>query len=594
MATINRKFTAQSGKSTYSTSSSLRSDFEQRSAGLDLSRVGSMGSMKGSIAEKYSLDASPRTWGTPLDPRTPEPDDDLHNPSSARDKSNDGGTTFFTVRGFVNLGCLSIMAVGLLMLLNFRAGYPLLTHLTKKIQTNQGGFNLGGINSTGQIPDMVGNYGLIDKDTPKSAYSKKSLETGDEMILVFSDEFNVEGRSFYPGDDPYWEAVDLWYWGTKDLEWYDPSQVTTRDGALQITLEQMDPADNHNLTYKSGMLQSWNKFCFTGGFIEASVRLPGNSKDGGLWPALWTLGNLGRAGYGATLEGLWPYSYDSCDIGTLANQTYVDKTGPPAALNDGDPYNKGLLSFLPGQRLSACTCPGESHPGPMRKDGSYVGRAAPEIDVLEAIVEFGEGRVSQSSQWAPYNAGYRWLNTSDNYRIYDDDVTHLNPYAGGVFQQAVSGLSTTNQSCYELEGGCFATYGFEYAPGFDDAYITWVNNGKLAWTHYARGLDTDNAAEIGPRPISQEPMYIITNLGISNGFGTVSEDLIFPATMSIDWIRVYQPANKVKITCDPEDFPTAAYIEAYPEAYSNAELMFWVKDYKQPWPKNKLTSPGCK
>ena len=100
------------------------------------------------------------------------------------------------------------------MIESFRTGYPLLTHLTKKIQTNQGGFNLGGINSTGQIPDMVGNYGLIDKDTPKSAYSKKSLETGDEMILVFSDEFNVEGRSFYPGDDPYWEAVDLWYWGT--------------------------------------------------------------------------------------------------------------------------------------------------------------------------------------------------------------------------------------------------------------------------------------------------------------------------------------------------------------------------------------------
>jgi len=32
------------------------------------------------------------------------------------------------------------------------------------------------------------------------------------MQLVFSDEFNTDGRSFYPGDDPYWEAVDLHYW----------------------------------------------------------------------------------------------------------------------------------------------------------------------------------------------------------------------------------------------------------------------------------------------------------------------------------------------------------------------------------------------
>jgi hypothetical protein len=117
---------------------------------------------------------------------------------------------------------------------------------------------------------------------------------------------------------------------------------------------------------------------------------------------------------------------------------------------------------------------------------------------------------------------------------------------------------------------------------FDDAYITWVNNGNLAWTHYARGLDTDTAAEIGPRPISQEPMvwlltlkqssksidlvslkYIIANLGISHGFGTLDPDLIFPSTMSIDWIRVYQPSNAIRTTCDPEDFPTAEYIETY-------------------------------
>ena len=50
--------------------------------------------------------------------------------------------------------------------------------------------------------------------------------------------------------------------------------------------------------------------------------------------------------------------------------------------------------------IAACTCPGESHPGPVRSDGSYVGRAAPEIDVLEALVEDGEGRVSLSRHLA--------------------------------------------------------------------------------------------------------------------------------------------------------------------------------------------------
>jgi beta-glucan synthesis-associated protein KRE6 len=52
------------------------------------------------------------------------------------------------------------------------------------------------------------------------------------------------------------------------------------------------------------MMSSWNKFCFTGGLIEASVVLPGANNVMGLWPAVWTMGNLGRVGYGASLEGM--------------------------------------------------------------------------------------------------------------------------------------------------------------------------------------------------------------------------------------------------------------------------------------------------
>lgn len=42
----------------------------------------------------------------------------------------------------------------------------------------------------------------------------------------------------------------------------------------------------------------------------------------------WAMGNLGRAGYGASLDGTWPYTYDSCDVGTLKNQTL---NGQPVA-----------------------------------------------------------------------------------------------------------------------------------------------------------------------------------------------------------------------------------------------------------------------
>ena len=80
----------------------------------------------------------------------------------------------------------------------------------------------------------------------------------------------------------------------------------------------------------------------------------------------------------------WPYTYDSCDVGTAPNQTLNGL--PLAAVEVGDKYNGDVLSYLQGQKLSRCTCPGASHPGPMHSDGTFVGRSAPEIDVFEATV----------------------------------------------------------------------------------------------------------------------------------------------------------------------------------------------------------------
>lgn len=64
------------------------------------------------------------------------------------------------------------------------------------MQDNNGGYNLGGINATGQI--MEASFSLIDKDTPLDVHTKASPVDGKSMQLVFSDEFEVEGRSFYP------------------------------------------------------------------------------------------------------------------------------------------------------------------------------------------------------------------------------------------------------------------------------------------------------------------------------------------------------------------------------------------------------------
>lgn len=147
-------------------------------------------------------------------------------------------------------------------------------------------------------------------------------------------------------------------------------------------------------------------------------------------------------------------------MGTLPNQTYPGTATPLLAVTKGDPGNNNelvcvsdvLSLFVPhhyrsrsylvnvyvsllhhidrdqniDRILAACTCPGGSHPGPVRSDGSYVGRAAPEIDVFEAIVDSGVGKVcrrflvliavltiffslfqvSLSAQFAPFNVNF--------------------------------------------------------------------------------------------------------------------------------------------------------------------------------------------
>ncbi|KAF8737934.1 hypothetical protein AX14_012116 [Amanita brunnescens Koide BX004] len=536
------------------------------------------------LSGKYSLPPDPRAWGSDLSPSFVEADDSIHDPDLEPNPQDDIPLSFSS-RGLLNVGCLFALILCILALF---IGYPIATYAWTTLPRSSG-FNLGGINASGQVPVITGNFGLIDLDTPKSAYTRAGYTDGSEYVLVFSDEFNTSGRTFYPGDDPYWEAADLHYWATNNLEWYDPAAVTTADGALVITFSEVF---NHNLNFQGGLISTWNKFCFTGGIFEASVQLPDASNVVGMWPALWTMGNLGRAGYGATLEGMWPYSYDACDVGTAPNQTVGGQ--PEAATVNGDHGHGGVLSYLPGQRLSRCSCPGSDHPGPKHSDGSFVGRAAPEIDMLEAQISGfpGVGQVSQSAQWAPFDNSYEWDNSSEFMTLYDPTISKLNTFVGNVQQQATSVVTNTNELCYELEAGCYSVYGFEYQPGFDSGYITWLSDSNPAWTIRAGGIGNNEIVQISARPVSQEPMYLIINLGMSKNFGPVDfAHLTFPNHLRIDYVRVYQKPNAINIGCDPKSFPTADYINRHIEAYTNPNLTTWRNDYGQPFPQNSFIEP---
>lgn len=493
-----------------------------------------------------------------------EPDDYLHNPDPIEDANYDKNRFWHDLKlldkrslgGLVGIIVLVISALLVFILV------PVLTYSGVTNPYKPETYEV----LTQYLYPMLSavRTSLIDPDTPEDEYTHKS-RFGDEWNLAFSDEFNAEGRTFYDGDDQFFQAVDIHYDATKDLEWYDPDAITTANGTLNI---RMDAYKNHDLFYRSGMLQSWNKMCYTNGLLLISARLPNYGSVSGLWPGLWTMGNLGRPGYLSTTDGVWPYTYDSCDAGITANQSSPDG-----------------LSYLPGQRLNKCTCDGQDHPN------RGTGRGAPEIDVLEGAVDttIYQGVASQSLQIAPMDI---WYYPDYGFMlIHDPDVTSMNTYTGGPFQQAVSATTTLNTKWYEHGpgGASFQIYGVEHV-GADDGYVAWyVGDSTPTLTMHAYALAPNG--NVGWRLVPREPMTIIMNMGLSNNWAYIDwPSIVFPATMRIDWVRLYQPDGS-ETGCDPEDYPTLEYIENHPKAYQNVNFTSWkLAGYLTP--KNSLVH-GC-
>ena len=176
----------------------------------------------------------------------------------------------------------------------------------------------------------VGKFaGWVDPDTPEEKRTTKGFTDGLDYELVMSDEFEREGRKFKDGDDPMWTGIDKsdddqTSSGRKSLQFYNATQLKTKNGRLVIETTTEDTKwkgwnpykkkyEQMSRHFKSGMIQSWNKFCYTGGILEVDVQFPGRSDVGGLWPAVWLLGNLGRATFEASTNLMWPWSYPECN-----------------------------------------------------------------------------------------------------------------------------------------------------------------------------------------------------------------------------------------------------------------------------------------
>ena len=196
---------------------------------------------------------------------------------------------------------------------------------------------------------------------------------------------------------------------------------------------------------------------------------------------------------------------------------------------------------------------------------------------------------------------------TDFIEVYDNSITLLNTYQGAPFQQALSGLTNLNNDWYD--GKDYATYNFYYTPG-PTGRVTWSVADIEAWTLDARAIGPNG--NVGQRVIPMEPMAVVMNFGMSNGFSNVDLPGIestLPATMRFDYVRIYQDASSSSVTCDPDGYETTEYIANHLNAYTNPNLTRWyVNEHywlisanmllarsqtKHSWPSNTFVN-GCK
>jgi beta-glucanase (GH16 family) len=110
-------------------------------------------------------------------------------------------------------------------------------------------------------------------------------ESGDELVLVWSDEF--EGPQGELPDPAKWGFDVGTDWGNAQLEYdTDRAENVSLDGAGHLVITAREESWL-NRQYTSGRINTANRFEQAYGRFEARMRLPVGR---GLWPAFWLLG----------------------------------------------------------------------------------------------------------------------------------------------------------------------------------------------------------------------------------------------------------------------------------------------------------------
>ncbi|EED81167.1 predicted protein [Postia placenta Mad-698-R] len=206
----------------------------------------------------------------------------------------------------------------------------------------------------------------------------------------------------------------------------------------------------------------------------------------------------------------------------------------------------------------ACTCAGEDHTGPnVSRD-----RGAPKIDILEAERNKTGQVVSQSVQFALFNSDYMFYAQGDAWTVYSASRTRANGYRCLPRAPCPAGADVCVLQRVGARPSLMAEHRQQAASALTDVSDDMFQGlGQIFTT-------LDNLQDIDPAT------------------------MLFPVKMLVDYVRT----NETGIGCSPAAYPTAEYIAAHMDAYSNPSLTSWVgpgpASAGYSWPKNGLI-PYC-
>jgi beta-glucanase (GH16 family) len=134
-------------------------------------------------------------------------------------------------------------------------------------------------------PEIPPQSNVNIDDPTLTVANNEEVSPGDTLTLVWSDEFDGDALDpeiwfFETGDGSEYGIPG---WGNNELQYYLPDNAQLDGGLLKIEVREESIG---TFNYTSARIDSYERFAFKYGRIEARMRLPGGQ---GIWPAFWML-----------------------------------------------------------------------------------------------------------------------------------------------------------------------------------------------------------------------------------------------------------------------------------------------------------------